>query len=247
MSWGDVTFLYDNIGAYTPTSEESGFEAVNLTDGLESTHWTATSTATQELIYDAGVGNTVTCDFMAIGGHNLAGATVKLEESADAAAYTTVVAGFVVSDNNSLAKFFTAETNRAFKVTITGASLAPYITTLYIGEKTELKKANLYDPNRKKRDQQITLSEAGRVAGALINYVERLISLTLDNCDNTVYDKVYTWFNVHGLKIFFVLWEPIEHPSDVWPVTSKDTGLNAPFIVPGQIRNISLELRGVAE
>jgi len=233
MSWGDVTFLYDNIGAYTATSEETGFEDENLSDGLDSTHWTATSTATQELVHDAGVGNTVTCDFMAIGGHNLSGATVKLEESADAISYTTVVAGFVVSDNKSLAKFFTSETNRAFKATITGASVVPYITTLYIGEKVELKKADLYDPYRRRRDQKITYTEGGRVAGAVVNFVERRMALKFKNCVNAVYDKVATWFDDHGLKIFFVLWEPTSHSTDVWPVISTDIELNAPYVVSG--------------
>jgi hypothetical protein len=247
MSWGDVTFLYDNIGTYTATSEETGFEAVNLVDGLESTHWTATSTATQEIIHDAGVGNTVTCDFMAIGGHNLSGATVKLEESADAAAYTTVVAGFVVSDNKSLAKLFTAETNRAFKVTITGASVAPYITTLYIGEKVELQKAALYDPYKRKRNQDITYTEGGRVAGAVVNYTERVPEFKFRNCINAIYDKIDTWFTVHGLKAFFVMWEPTEHPTDVWPVIGIDTGFNAPYVVPGELRDISVKVRGLAE
>ena len=247
MSWGEVTFLYDNMGAYTANREEVGFEAANLTDGLDSTHYTATSTATQEIIHDAGLGNTVTCDFMAIGGHNLSGATVKLEESADAAAYTTVVSGFVVSDNKSLAKLFTSETNRAFKVTITGASVAPYITTLYIGEKVELKKANLYDPQRRKRDQQITYTEGGRVAGAVTNFTNRIMSLKFKNCINAIYDKVDAWFTNHGLKTFFVMWEPTSHPTDVWPVISRGDELNAPYVVPGELRDISINLRGLAE
>lgn len=247
MSWGDVTFLYDNIGAYTATSGEDGFEDVNLADGLDSTHWTATSTATQELIHDAGLGNTVTADFMAIGGHNLAGATVKLEESADAISYSTVVSGFIVSDNNSLAKLFASETNRAFKVTITGASVAPYITTLYIGEKTELKKADLYDPNRRKRNQDITYTEGGRVAGAVINFVERPINLKFKHCINAVYTKVDTWFTGHGLKYFFFMWEPTSHGLDVWPVISIDTDFNAPYVVSGELRSISIRLRGVVE
>jgi hypothetical protein len=48
-------FLYKtDVTAYTPTSEESGFEASNLLDGLDSTFWKATSSATQEFIFDKG-------------------------------------------------------------------------------------------------------------------------------------------------------------------------------------------------
>jgi hypothetical protein len=247
MSWGNVTFLYDNIGVYTATSEESGFEDDNLTDGLESTHWTATSTATQELIHDAGLGNTVTADFMALGGHNLSGCTVTLKESSDAISYSDVVAGFVVSDNKSLAKFFTSTTNRAFKVIISGASVASYVTTLYIGEKVELKKANLYDPYRRKRSQEITYTEGGRVAGAVINFTERLVNLKFKNCINALYAKVDTWFTGHGLKVFFMLWEPTSHSADVWPVISIDSDFNAPYVVSGELRDISIGLRGLAE
>jgi hypothetical protein len=248
MSWGDVTFLYDSIGDYTATSEETDFEAVNLTDGLDSTHWTATSTATQELIHDAGLGNTVTFDSMALGaGHNLSGATVTLQKSSDASVYSDVVTAFVVSDNKSLAKFFTAVTDRAVKVIISGASVAPYVTSLIIGSKVELGKAGLYDPYRRKRDTDINYTEGGRIAGATIRFTERILKLKFKVADSTLYDKIDVWWDGHGLKIFFILWEPTSHPTDVYPVISNDKNFNAPFTVSGVFRDIMISLRGLQE
>ena len=115
------------------------------------------------------------------------------------------------------------------------------------GEKVELKKANLYDPDRRKRDQTITYTEGGRVAGAVINFVERILGLKFKNCNAAIYDKVDAWWVNHGIKIFFFLWEPVEHPTDVWPVINNNPTLNAPYKVSGELREITLGLRGVAE
>ncbi|MCK5603554.1 hypothetical protein KAR91_16840 [Candidatus Pacearchaeota archaeon] len=248
MSWGDVTFLYDSVGPFIATSEEADFEAVNLSDGLDSTHWTATSTATQELIYDAGFGNTITFDYMALGaGHNLSGATVTVKKSSDASSYSDVVTGFVVSDNKSLAKFFTEVTDRAVKIVISGASIASYVTALHVGSKVELAKAGLYDPYRRKRDSKINYTESGRVAGAVINFTERKLKLKFKTADSTLYDKIDAWWETQGLKVFFMLWEPIGHSTDVYPVISDDKTFNAPFTVSGVFRNATVSLRGLQE
>ena len=248
MSWGDVTFLYNTVAPFVATSEETDFEAINLSDGLDSTHWTATSTVTQELIYDAGLGNTLTADYMSLGsGHNLSGATVTVKKSSDAISYVDVVAGFVVSDNKSLAKFFTEITTRAVKVIISGASVAPYITALHIGSKTELGKASLYDPYRRKRKSEINYTEGGRVAGSLINYTERDLQPKFESANDALYTKIDTWWETQGLKLFFMLWEPTNHPTDDFPVIADGDNFNAPFVVSGVLRDISLDLRGLKE
>ena len=90
MAASEVEAYYDLVAAlaWDPTSEETGYEAVNLLDGLDVTWWLAASGATQYLTFDSGVGNTVSADYLALGsGHNLntVGATATWQYATDPA------------------------------------------------------------------------------------------------------------------------------------------------------------------
>ena len=136
---------------------------------------------------------------------------------------------------------------RAVKVKITGASAAANITLLYVGKKTVLDYAELYDPHRRKRKQIINITEGGRVAGASIKYTMREVNLKFKNADDTLYNKIDELWQDHGLKLFFVLWEPNQHLTEVWPVYADDADRNAPFTVSGVLRNEGLKLKGLYE
>lgn len=55
MAFDKVEAYYrTRVESWTPTSEETGFEADNMLDGLDTTWWRATSSADQEIVYDNG-------------------------------------------------------------------------------------------------------------------------------------------------------------------------------------------------
>ena len=235
----------------TPTTEETGFEASNLLDGLDVTWWLSTSGATQYLTYDSGVDNTIDFDYLAIGaGHNLfdVGATVTWQKADNALSWSDVVSGITPGDNKTfIQKAGSTQTYRGVRVAITGASAAIAITLLYIGMKTVLEFADLYDPDRKKRNQVINTTEGGRLAGAAIRFVQRLIDLKFRLVTDALHTKIDDLWNNHGIKLFFIAWDPGDHPTEVYPVYMDSKDRNAPFTVSGVYRKDRMKLMGLFE
>jgi len=190
-------------------------------------------------------------DYLAIGaGHNLntIGASVEWYYSDDAAAYTQI--GQTISppdDKSFVIKSDSTLVYRAIKVKITGASAAAQITLCTVGLTTVLGYANLYDPQRRKRNQIINLTQGGRLAGGAIKYYQREIDLKFRNVDNTLYGKIDDLWQDQGIKIFFLAWEPTEHSPEIYPVYIDDTDRNAPFVKSGVLRNDGIKLKGLYE
>ena len=213
MPFSEVEAYYKTpVTAWTPTSEVSSFEADNMLDGLDTTWWKATGSGDQELVFDAGVDNTIDFDYLAIGaGHNLntIGATVTWQYGDNALSYSNVIAPFVPTDDKSFVmKAGSTQTYRAIKVKITGASAAANVTAMLCGELTVLGFARLYDPHRRKRKQIINITEGGRLAGAAIKSLMREVDLKFKQVDDTLYTKIDDLWQDNGLKMFFVSWEP---------------------------------------
>ena len=254
MAASEVEAYYDlPIGfVLTPTSEETGFEAANLIDGLDVTWWLSTSGATQYLTYDSGAGNTIDFDYLAVGaGHNLftVGATITWQRSVDASAWVDVVSGVAPSDDKSFVKRAgSTQQYRAVRVAITGATGTIAISLLYIGLKTVLEFADLYDPQRRKRNQVINITEGGRLAGGAIRYTQRQIDLKFRVVSEALYDKLDALWQNHGLKLFFLAWEPGDNLGDIYPVYIDSPDRNAPFILnSGVLRKDGLKLKGLYE
>ena len=63
-----------------PSTEESGYEAVNVVDALLYKKWRTETDTGEYIVFDAGSGNTFTLDSVAVSGHNLSsGATIKFQ------------------------------------------------------------------------------------------------------------------------------------------------------------------------
>lgn len=248
----EVYYKLSDSLVWTPTSEETGFEASNLLDGLDVTWWLSTSGATQYLTYDSGVGNTIDFDYMALGAdHNLntVGATVTWQKADNALSWSDIVPGVTPSNNKSLVqRAGSTQTYRAVRAVITGASGPIAITLLYVGLKTVLDFADLYDPQRRKRNQVINITEGGRLAGGAIRYTQREIRLKFRLVADALYQEIDSLWEDQGIKIFFLAWEPGDNPDDIYPVYIDDSGRNAPFILnAGVLRRDGLKLKGFFE
>lgn len=90
----NLRIVYNHIGltlTLTASSAATGYPASNLETGSRALFWRATSTAEQLLTYDAGVGNTKTCDTVVLPRADLLvayGANVAIQHSPDMTNWT---------------------------------------------------------------------------------------------------------------------------------------------------------------
>jgi hypothetical protein len=143
-----LVFLYDNVAdriVATYTSQAAGFAGTNLFDGNRHTYWKATSTADQYVTFDAGVGKTATCDYVALARADLlvtAAATVVVQYSTDNFgadinnAFTPVALNsgllFQLASEDWWAAF-TTQTKRYWRLKLSGLTSAPQFAGLWIG------------------------------------------------------------------------------------------------------------------
>ena len=251
--YGLPTLLWKtDIDAYTVTSEVSGFEGTHLLDGNETTQWKATSTAVQYITYDAGVGNTIAVDYMFLSNHNLGtvAALVSVEYSDDASAWNPLVAGFTPSDDKAIAKLFTQETRRAFRIKLINMTVAPYMAVALIGSKVELINVSLYGPYKHTETRLYNETYGGRIAGSSLVSDKRHIDIDYKKgttIDDAIYTKLADFFETHGAKLCGYMWAPTSNPTEVWPMIRTSKTLDAPFAVAGVLRNTSIKLEGVFE
>ncbi len=148
--WEKIKFFWKTMlgsvgSTLTASSTAQGFDVKNIYNMLERDMWKAANAASPIYItYDAGAGNTVSADYFAILGHNLAtvGASVTLQRSSD---------GFI-SDIKDVVSFNPASdkviledarliVNGGFEVWSNGTNSTPDGWTLY-GDGTVARNSN---------------------------------------------------------------------------------------------------------
>lgn len=149
-----LALLHDNIGdriSPTVTSAAAGFPLINLLDGSRHSFWKATGTGTQDIVFDAGIGKTVTADYVALARADLlvgTGSTVIVEHSANGSAWTACFVAVTLGGGDLFAPFaedwlklFTPATDRFFRLRITGSSSAPIFAGLWLGARSTLSRS----------------------------------------------------------------------------------------------------------
>ncbi|MBI5233518.1 MAG: hypothetical protein HY880_04115 [Deltaproteobacteria bacterium] len=256
--WAKIKFLWETMlgstgSTLTATSTATGDYAVSyLYNMLETNRWKSANTTTPMYVsYDAGSGNTKTADYLAIIGHNLKtiGATITLQYSSDNVTYYDCFTGFAPTADTVILKEFTSPgAYRYWRLKITGTlSAAPYMTICIWGNKTELDYASAsFDPYAQEIKANVNLSYGGHVAGVHTLYTERNMSLRFDDADATLYGKVKTWWDMSGLKNFFVAWETANNPDDVF-LMYPEVKFDNPLKNGGVWRDIAIKLSGRKE
>lgn len=259
MEWAKVKFFYETMlgsagSTFTAASTAVGDYSVEyLYNMLETNMWlSADASSPQYITYDAGAGNVMTADYLAIIGHNLksAGAAIKLQYSDDAFsahAWDAFAAFVPVTDGAVLKEFQSPGAYRHWRLVIIGAALAPYMTIAIWGNATELDYATAsFDPHGVEIKASVNFSYAGCVTGVHARYAERSMTLVFNDADADLYDRIKQWWETNGLRNFFVAWENVNSPSDVWLMRPDARFLN-PLKAGGLYRDISIELRGRKE
>lgn len=260
MAWAKVRIYYETMlgstgSTFTATSTASGdYSATYLFNMLEINSWKAANTTTpMYLTYDAGVGNTKTADYLIILGHNLntIAATVTLQYSTDnfAADVNDAFTGEAPSADTVYMKEFTSPAaKRYWRLKITGTlSAAPYMALCLWGNKTELDYASAsFDPHGQEVKANVNLSYGGYVTGIHTMYAERSLSLKFEDVGAALYDKFKTWWEVSGLKNFFIAWDRTNSPADVFLMRPEQRFENH-LAIGGAYRSVSLSLKGRKE
>ena len=189
-------------------------------------------------------------DSLFLSGHNLntVGAEILWQYSDDGSAWNDINYPFVPTDNKSIGvRLSSMRTTRAVRVTLSNMTALPYISTLIITQKSEFEYANLYDPHRTKKNRNVNKTLHGQVSDITTYYDERILSLSFDNVTDAGYKVVKKYFDNNSADIVGVYWEPENHMNDIWPMTLDSDELNAPYVVSGVLRSVSIRLRGVKE
>lgn len=250
MAWGKVKFFYKNaLSGLTVTSAATNFPVSNVLDMLEGTLWKATSTAGQDINFDAGSGNTYTANYLAIANHNLVTSTqvITLQYSPNGTDWNDAIAGFGPPTDKAFVKEFTTQAARYWRLSFSLNAAIPQIGICIWGQTVELDYASSgLDPYGEDNKANVNLSETGYVLGIHNRYSERQFDLVFNDADDTLYQKCKTWWDTSGLKNFFVSWEPTSHAADVYLMRPDGTFKN-PLQVGGLYRNITINLKGRKE
>lgn len=182
--------LFENIledGTLTATSETAGFLVANLINWKQATkfRWKATSTATQNIDIDLGVGNTAAPTALAIGGHNLftAGASYAvLSGAASPPGDSILAATAATTDLPEIATWSAPTARRYWRIQITGSSVAPQIGVLTLGRKMDFTAGAPFslDPYGEQTAVEDAANENGSYIGVNVKYTMKQFALSYD-------------------------------------------------------------------
>lgn len=255
MAWEKVKIYYKNTlsGLVATNTAVGDYDVANLLDWREGTWWKALDTTDPMYItFDAGVGNTYVADYLGISGHNFntIGATVSLEYSTDNFVGDINEAVSVTPSNNlQFVATFTQQDKRSWRIKIVNQSAAPKMEIAVWGEGVELDYATiLLDPNAEKYVGDRFVTQGGVIAGNHERYTRREIDLIFEGAEDTLYQKIKTWWETSGMGNFFISWEPNEHSTETYLVApTSDYSFKNPLTRGGQARTINLPLVGRKE
>lgn len=192
-------------------------------------------------------------DYLAVIGHNLytAGASIYLEYSDDNVNWTEAWSDTPAADTVMLDEFASPGLHRRWRVRLykspNNFNAPPYMAICVWGLKTELDYASLgFDPHGQEAKANINVTQGGYVSGIHTRYTERQMTLSFQDADSALYDKIKTWWEKHGPRNLFVAWETTNNPSDVW-LMRPDARFDNPLVAGGLYRDITVRLRGRKE
>lgn len=264
MAWARVKFFYDTMlgsegSTLTASSTASGDYSVNyLYNMLEVNSWKAADVNVPIYIhYDNGVGagHTGEADYIIIFGHNLntVNAKITLQYSMDDFV-SDINDAFTgekpTSDGIYLREFDNPGPKRYWRLKLEdnngGGSLTstPYMTLCIWGRKSEIDYVSTsFDPHGQTIHAKVNITQGGYVSGIHTSYIERKITLNFHDADEDVYAKIEAWRDINGMKQFFVGWETLNRPNDVY-LMYPDGQYNNPLSAGGRYRNIAINLKG---
>lgn len=260
MNWGNVTLLWKHILAnLVASSVDASYPVSNILLRREGSWYLAGGTTTPIYIYPAsgpGGGSALTADFLFISGHNLAtiGATVTLQHSTTGAwaGEEVNIATYAPTNDKTFALLFTSASKDYWRLRFAGTlSAAPQIAICYWGERAEIGLCvSSFDPNKRTTKSNIKKTQGGVISGIHKKYRERG-SITYNfgkiDADGAEYTDLDEWDLNIGQAPFGVIWEPINHSTEVYLLHDKEGNFDMPLVDGGLYRMAKLNLTGRME
>jgi hypothetical protein len=215
---------------------------------LEVNRWKASSSATQNIDFDAGVGNSFDADYIVIQGHNLfaAGSSVAVLHSTDGAfggEEVTVFSTSIDTDSVFLKEFSTQGAKRWWRIQVNGAATAVSIAVMSLGTASTIAFIQPpFDPYGQVRKANTNITQGGFVAGVHTKFIERNMSITFPNASTSLYSILSNWWENSGGKNFFMAWDSTGDTTAVYLVR-PDMSFQNPINVD-KYRTISINLKG---
>jgi hypothetical protein len=248
-TWKKITFYYNHVldSDDTTLSTVNATGVDNIYDRDESTIWQVDAAQTTAEIVSYDLSNTITCDYLALGWHNLGtlGAKLSFAYSTDGAAYTDVITDLVISGDVPVIKEFTSQSKEYWRLSLTfDSGDRPQIAYCIWGEKTELDFSTVgFEPNIRTIKDWRSVNQKGYLNKITSQYTERRCRININEVESDVYINALDWHETIKGNNFFIGWENQAHESDAFIMRSADRKLYAPFVKNGY-RNINLNLIG---
>ena len=239
-------YYQHELSGLVASATATGFDVDNLLIFLESSLWKGVGTGTHTITFDAGVGNTITADFVGVVNHNLSGATFKLQWSTDNfSSDINDAVSFSPSDNFPFLKEFTSPgAKRYWRIQLTGLTSVPFMGIAYWGNLVEWDYPALFDPHAETDKAVVNISPTGYLLGINVKFTERTIDIKFRGVEDgsALWLAFRAWWEDHGLNLLFLSWNIDTRPNDiffVYPVPS----FKGPFVTATR-REVSLSFKG---
>lgn len=235
-----------NTSNISVTSEDTGYEIINLLDWKTYTTWKASSTDSQIITGDFSSNYTIDC--LAFENHNLNGKTITIESSEDGGSNWTVRASFTIASDKAYAAYFTMFSANLIRITIPPGSEVVEIGVLIIGKSLEIPSLpdSGFDPTHRVATLDDAESETGRLLGRNVLYTKVKLSLNFPYLTQEWCNDYYIPFwEEHAHLPFFFTWNFSQDPANTYYVRFPSPELNLPFV--NVYRSLYFDLEGLYE
>ena len=218
---GSFYFGFDNLligETLTPSSEVSGFEAVNTTTWETYSAWQTTTAGAQTLTVDFG--SAVSADSFGVAGHNLfsTGSAVALEHSPDGVTWTSAIGTVTPTTNEPIFRKFTSVSKRYWRFAFSSTS-AFTIANLFLGVAFQMPKPQNYGgkiaPYHKNHKAMYSRNRTGALLGRSLKYLGGQLTLSFSNMESTWVRS--NWETLYGKlmsQAFYVAVDTANYPTE---------------------------------
>lgn len=158
-------------------------------------------------------------DYIGIGVHNLAGAEVGLEYSADGETWTSI-GSFIQANNSPILSLFQAVYAMGWRITIHSAPTLPRLGAIYIGKALQMQR-RIYAGHSpitlsRQTDMIPNRTEGGQWAGRTVIRMGVSTKYQWDNLTASWYRQYFDPFvKAARSRPFFIAWYPSKFPGEV--------------------------------
>jgi len=241
----------------------AGFPVSNITDWRMGTayRWKATSTASQYIDLDAGAGNTLTADTICVGGHNLSGATIRVNADATATPTTQVLTSgdYTATDNLPFLQLINSTAARYWRIIIITPPLAPQIGVITLGRRIDYEAGALpdLDPYQRSSNVEPFINNNGSPIGVNVRSKTKTFNMNYGGGDPGMtktgffapaagisFDDSFLPHAVDSAKPFWFAWNIAVDASEVYLCRIDGPSVSMPFV--GTTARRGLQCRFIA-